>query len=125
MNTNLIGVEKVKLKMVANDKVPELTNGVFDDFIKNKDNKPVLVDFFADWCTPCIMMSPIIDELSEKFKGKINFGKVNVDENSQLAGKFNIRSIPNFILFKDGKPVEQFIGSMSLEDFQDKLKKFV
>jgi thioredoxin 1 len=82
-----------------------------------------LVDFSADWCMPCIMMAPVMEELSKKFKGKINFGKINVDENQELAQKFKVLSIPNFILFKNGKPVDQFIGSMPEEDFEEKLRK--
>ena len=104
------------------ENVPELTNGEFSDFIKEGI---VLVDFFAEWCMPCVMMGPVIDELSEKFKGKIKFGKVNIDENRELAQKFNISSIPNFVLFKDGTPSEQFVGGMSEEDFEEKLKKLI
>ena len=107
---------------MANDIVPELTNGEFEGFTKEGT---VLVDFFAEWCMPCVMMAPVLDELSEKFKGKIKFGKVNVEDNQTLAGKFNVRSIPNFVLFKDGKPVENFVGSISEEDFEEKLKGFV
>ncbi|MFH1325327.1 MAG: thioredoxin [archaeon] len=102
--------------------VSEISGKEFDKFVKEGN---VLVDFFADWCMPCIMMSPVIDELSEKFKGKVNFGKINVDDNQNIAEKFNVSSIPNFVLFKDGKRVEQFIGAMSAEDFEKKLKKFV
>jgi len=107
--------------MESNDKVPKLTRKEFDEYTKNG---LVLIDFFADWCMPCVMMSPILEELSEDFKGKIKFGKINVDENRDLAQKFNILSIPNFILFKDGKKAEQFIGAMPVENFSEKLKKF-
>ena len=108
--------------MVNRDLVSELTIGGFDEFIK-KDL--VLVDFFAEWCMPCMMMSPIIEELAEKFKGKIKFGKVDVGENSKTAQKFNVSSIPNFTLFKNGEVIEQFIGSMSEEDFETRLNKFL
>lgn len=104
-----------------NDKVPELTNGEFNDFIKEGT---VLIDFFAEWCMPCVMMAPVIEELSDKFKEKIKFGKVNVDDNPELAQKFNVVSIPNFVLFKDGEKVEQFMGSMPTESFSEKLEKF-
>lgn len=108
--------------MTNNDKVPELSRQEFESFTKEK---LALVDFFADWCMPCIMMAPVIDELSEKFKGKIKFAKVNVDENHELAQKFSVMSIPNFILFKKGEVAEQFMGARSLEDFSEKLKKHV
>lgn len=100
----------------------ELTNCEFDEFVKDGT---VLIDFFADWCMPCVMMGPIVDEVSEKFKGQIKVGKVNIEDCSQVAQKFNIASIPNFILFKDGKKVGQFMGGMSEEDFEDKLKGFL
>ena len=74
---------------------------------------------------PCLMMAPVIDELSEKFKGKIKFGKVNVGENQEIAQKFNVGSIPNFTLLKDGKIIEQFIGSISGEVFGEKLSNFI
>ena|SRR3989304_1782328 len=102
--------------------VAELTNGEFEDFTKKGT---VLVDFFADWCMPCLMMAPVMDDLSEKFRGKIKFGKVDTEENPALATKFNIRSIPNFVLFKNGKPAERFVGAMPAEDFEEKLKRFL
>ena len=70
----------------------ELTNGKFEDFIKEG---LVLVDFFADWCMPCVMMGPIIDDISEKFKGKVNVG-----DNVELAQRYDISSVPNFLIFK-------------------------
>jgi len=108
--------------MVNNDKVPELSKAEFDDFVKDG---VILIDFSAEWCMPCLMMAPVIDEMSEKFKEKIKFGKVNIDDNQELAQRFNISSIPNFVLFKDGKKVEQFVGGMSAEDFENKLRGFV
>jgi thioredoxin 1 len=102
------------------ENVPEVDEKEFDTFIKKGY---VLIDFFADWCMPCLMMGPIIEELSDTFKGKIKFGKVNVSDSEGIARKFNISSIPNFILFKDGKAVESFVGAMSAEDFEEKLKK--
>ncbi len=102
--------------------VEDLTNGEFNEFIKQGT---VLIDFYADWCMPCVMMGPVVEEMSEKFSGKINFGKVNVDDNPEIAQKFRIASIPNFILFKDGQPVKQFVGGMSEEDFESRLKEFL
>jgi thioredoxin 1 len=106
--------------MTNNDKVPELSAHEFDSFIKDE---MVLIDFHAEWCMPCLMMAPVMDELSEKFEGQIKFGKVNIDGNKDLASKFNVASIPNFVLFKDGKPIDQFVGAISPEDFSEKLKK--
>jgi len=108
--------------MTDNDKVPELTNGEFEEFIKEGT---VLIDFFAEWCMPCLMMAPIVEEVAEKLQGKAKIGKVNVQDNEALASKYNVSSIPNFTVFKDGKPVEQFIGGMTAEDLEEKLKKFL
>ena len=102
--------------------VKELTKNEFEEFIKQGF---VLIDFSADWCMPCKMMDPIIEELSEKFKGKINFGKVDVEGNQELAQKFNVSSIPNFVLLKDGNMIEQFIGSMPENEFEGKLEKHI
>ncbi len=102
--------------------VPELSDGEFCEFIKNGT---VLIDFFAEWCMPCLMMAPVIEELSDKFHGKIKFGKVNVDDNQKISQKFHITSIPTFILFKDGVPEKQFIGSMAHEEFTKNLKQFL
>lgn len=104
------------------NEVPELTNGEFDSFVKSGT---VLIDFFTEWCMPCLMMAPVMDELSGKFKGKIKFGKVNVDENPKISQKFHVTSIPTFVLFKDGTPTKQFVGSISHEEFREKLRQFV
>lgn len=85
----------------------------------------VLVDFFADWCMPCVMMAPIIDDMSEKFKGKIKFAKVNVEDNQELAQKFEVSSIPNFVVFKDGEISERFMGAMQEDELEEKLKSFL
>lgn len=108
--------------MTKNIGVSELSRKEFDVFIGKGF---VLIDFSADWCMPCLMMAPVMDELSGKFKGKIKFGKINVDENQELSRKFKILSIPNFILFKNGKPIDQFIGTMAAEDFEEKLRKYL
>ena len=106
--------------MTNNDDVPELTSKEFEDFTKKG---LVFIDFFAEWCMPCVMMAPVIDEVSKKFK-RIKFGKVNISDNESLSKKFNVSSIPNFVLLKDGKMIEQFVGAMSAEELEFKLKKF-
>lgn len=108
--------------MTTNDKVPELANNEFGNFTKQG---LVLIDFFGEWCMPCLVMDPIIDELSEKFKGKIKFGKIDVSDNPDIAQKFDARTIPNLVLFKDGKIIERFIGSMPSEELEEKLNKFL
>jgi len=100
--------------------VKELTNGMFDEFIKEG---VVLIDFFADWCMPCLMMAPVLEEIGGKLAGKIKIGKLDVGENQDIASKFGVSSIPNFVLFKDGKVAEQFVGSMPVEVLEEKLDK--
>ena len=87
-----------------------LTNTNFDDEIK-KPGAPILVDFWAEWCGPCRMVAPVLEKLAEDYSGKARVGKVNVDEQGSLASKFGVQSIPTLLIFKNGKVVEQFIGS--------------
>ena len=71
---------------------------------------PVLLDFWAAWCAPCRMVAPVVDELAQEYDGKVSFGKVDVDQNPKIAGKYGIMSIPTLILFKDGKPITNMVG---------------
>jgi len=100
--------------------VPELIGKEFDDFVKEGI---VLVDFFADWCMPCVMMGPIVDDLAEEFEGKIKVCKVDIDDSSEIAQKFSVSSIPTFILLKDGAVKEQIMGAMSKYDLGNVLKE--
>ncbi|MSP79432.1 MAG: thioredoxin [Dehalococcoidia bacterium] len=77
-----------------------------------KSDKPVLVDFWAEWCAPCRMIAPIVDELSIEYDGKVKFMKMDVDSNGNTPMTFGIRGIPTLIIFKGGKPVEQVVGAV-------------
>lgn len=112
----------LSLEMVNNNEVPELSEKEFETFTKKG---VVLIDFFAEWCMPCVMMAPVIDEISEEFNGKIKVGKVNIEDNSELAEKFGVSSIPNLILFKNGEIVEQIIGAMPQEEIENVIKGYI
>lgn len=73
-------------------------------------NEPVLVDFYADWCGPCKIMAPVVEELAGELQGKAKVGKINVDENQSLSIEYNVMSIPTIIIFKEGKEVKRFVG---------------
>jgi thioredoxin 1 len=81
-----------------------------------KSNIPVLVDFWAPWCGPCKMISPVIDEISKDFEGKLKVCKVNTDENMNISSKYQVTSIPCLLFLKDGKPVEKVVGFRSKKD---------
>jgi len=99
-----------------------LESSSFDNVVESA-NMPVLVDFWAEWCMPCRVMAPIIEELARDYSEKIIFAKVNVDENPEVSQRYNIMSIPHFIIFKDGKPAERIVGAAGREPLEEALKK--
>ncbi len=98
------------------------TDADFDSDVLNSD-VPVLVDFWAEWCGPCRMMSPTVDQVATEYAGKVKVGKLDVDTNQQTAGRYGIRGIPTILLFKGGQIVEQKVGAIGKPEFQKMLDK--
>jgi thioredoxin 1 len=96
------------------------TDAKFDEEV-TKSDIPVLIDFFATWCGPCQQLAPIIEELAGEYEGKVKIGKLDVDENNETAGKFQVMSIPTLVFMKGGEVVDKTTGFMSKEDLKEKL----
>jgi thioredoxin 1 len=90
-----------------------------------QSKSPVVVDFWAQWCAPCLAAGPILEELSKEYDGKIGFTKVNVDENGPLAVKYGIAAIPTMLIFKDGQPVQQILGYKPKKDLKKVLDEIL
>lgn len=92
------------------DKIVNLTDATFDEHVKGSD-VPVLVDFWAEWCGPCKMITPVLEEIAQEHEGKIQIAKLNVDDSLDVSRRFDVMSIPTLILFKDGEPQVRLIGA--------------
>jgi len=103
--------------------VVKLDSSSFEKFINT--DLPVVVDFWADWCMPCRIMAPVMEELAQAYAGKAQFGKVNVDENPQIASRYGIMSIPHFLIFKNGTRVEKIVGAVGRGPLENALKKYL
>ena len=105
------------------DRPIQVTDKTFDQIIEA--HPAVVVDFWAQWCPPCRLIAPIIDELARDYAGKVVFGKLNTDENQSIAAKYNIMSIPNLLFFKKGKLVDQVVGAVPRQHIEQKIKKMI
>ena len=105
------------------NKPVHLNDDDFDNFVRS--HRLVLVDFWAAWCGPCLMVAPILEELAREYSGRVVFAKVDVDRNRRLAMKFGIMSIPTLILFKDGKPVDMIIGAQPKPAIEKVIKQYL
>ena len=102
----------------------KFTDGNFGEAVLQAD-KPVLVDFYADWCGPCKMMAPIVEKMADEYEGKAIIGKLNTDENMNISKQYNIMSIPTLILFKGGEAKEVMVGLQRKEDIAAMLEKYL
>ena len=100
----------------------KITTDNFDSEVTQSD-LPVLVDFYADWCGPCKMMAPVIDELADMYEGEMKVGKINVDQSPDIAQKYNVMSIPMFAFFKNGEVIETAVGSLKKNELQAMIDK--
>ncbi len=100
--------------------IPELEAEAFEQVI-NGGEAPVFIDFYADWCGPCKQLEPRIEALALEYGDSVDFYRVNVDDNQDLAGQFGIRSIPTLMLFKDGEKVEEIVGSVPKQSLQKQI----
>ena len=100
--------------------VLKFTDGNFETEVA-KSTLPVLVDFWAEWCGPCRMMSPILDDMATAYSAKLKIGKLNVDENQDAPSKFGVMNIPTMILFKNGKEAQRIVGAMPKSELQKKV----
>jgi thioredoxin 1 len=118
-NNGKNSIKKLKITPLTMAEL-EITNDNFEKEVVKSD-LPVLLDFHAEWCGPCKMLGPVIDEVAKEFDGKWKVGKCDIDSNSELAGKFGIQSIPTLLFFKDGEVVETMMGFQSKENIVAKM----
>lgn len=107
---------------MASEKIVKLTKSNFEQEVVNSD-KPVFVDFWAQWCGPCRAVAPIVDELANEYDGKIKVAKVNVDEEGELAQKFRVMSIPTLMVFKSGEVADKIIGARPKDELASVIEK--
>ena len=105
---------------MASENVMELTDGNFETEVLNSD-KPVLVEFWAEWCMPCRMLGPTIEKIAKDYQGKVKVGKVDTDANRDVSMKYGISAIPTVILFKNGQIAQKFVGLRQEKEFKEVL----
>jgi len=106
------------------EKIVTLSDATFDEHVKGSDI-PVLVDFWAEWCGPCKMISPVLEEIAAEHEGKIQIGKLNIDDNLEVTRRFEVMSIPTLILFKDGQPEVRLIGAKPKSQLVEEISAYL
>ncbi len=107
---------------MASDAIFEVTDANFDQTVL-KSEQPVMVDFWAAWCSPCRALAPIVDEVAQSYSGKVKVGKMDVDRNAATPQRYNVRGIPTLLIFKDGQVREQIVGNVPRETIEKALNK--
>jgi thioredoxin len=108
------------------ESIQSVNDGNFDNEVLTASNsQPVMVDFWAEWCRPCHMLSPTVDQIAKEYEGKLKVVKVNVDESSNSAVRYNIRGIPTLLIFKDGQVADQIVGAVPKEQIKRVLGRLV
>jgi thioredoxin 1 len=106
------------------EKIVTLSDATFDEHVKGSD-VPVLVDFWAEWCGPCKMISPVLEEIAQEQEGKLQIGKLNIDDNLEVTRRFDVMSIPTLILFKDGQPEVRLIGAKPKSQLLEEISAYL
>jgi thioredoxin len=106
-----------------NKKIVQANSLTFQEILRS--NPLVFVDFYADWCGPCKIIAPSIDKLADEFQGKVTFARLNIDENPDVAGRYEVRSIPTLMIFRREKPIRRMVGASTIGHYRGELQKVV
>jgi thioredoxin 1 len=115
-------MQENKPEKTTEELVAHLNSGNFDSFIKS--HKVAVVDFWAEWCAPCLMLAPIIEDLAKDYP-QVGFGKLNSDESQDIAARYGVMSLPTVLFFKNGEPVDEVIGAVPREEIEIRLKQII